>query len=173
MGQFRIPEKQRKGYMMRTWIGLFVGLAAVLTCFGALGGEENDDNEKGEVAVDWQGIPQAARDAILKELGAKPSGIEVKGKDGFIAYEAELETKDGEREVTVAEDGSLITSEEKIDAGALPPEVLARVKSLHFGAEIKEAERVVVIYYEVEVESNGKEHEVRLLANGQTVPIRD
>jgi uncharacterized membrane protein YkoI len=158
---------------MKTWIGLFVGLTAILVCFGALGGEEKDDNEKGEVAVDWQGIPQAARDAILKELGAKPSEIEVKGKNGFIAYEAELETKESEREITVAEDGSLIASEEEIDAGELPPEVLARVKSLHYGAEIKEAERVVVIYYEVEVESQGKEHEVRLFANGQTVPIGD
>jgi uncharacterized protein (DUF2384 family) len=76
--------------------------------------------------------------------------------------------KDGVvREIKLAEDGTIIERETKIDVSALPAAVAEQVKRTHPKAKVLKAELVEQRVYEVEIEEGGKKRTLKVLPCGK------
>ena len=80
---------------------------------------------------------------------------------GHMFYEAEYELDGVAREVKVTEDGHIVAYEQQIPPSGLPRAVVARIQELFPDAEIEEAELAAVNFYEIELEADGREHELK------------
>ena len=141
--------------------------------------DEDDDHEgKGaedeEESVAWNQLPPAVQDALRAALpNVKKAEYARETEDGFVVYEAEYKADGTEHAVKVTEDGQIIETEEQLAPSALPSAIVARLRKQFPDAEIKKAERVVVTFYEIELEAGGKEREIRMFANGQVLDDED
>lgn len=128
--------------------------------------EEEGDKEDGE-SLSWAQLPQAVQKVLEGRLGgAQPDELESESEDGVVVYEAEYEENGIKRAVKLSENGDVLELEEEVASSNLPAAVLAKLKKKYPGAGIQESEVVVQTFYEVTLEVDGKEHEIKLLANG-------
>ena len=122
------------------WIGLFL-------LVGTLSGWADDDH----IAADQ--LPAVVQATIkVKAPNATIKSAEKENEDGKTVFEIELERGDFEIKLEIAEDGTLIKSEEEIPVDALPQAIHDALKKQNLTP--KEAEYVQEgdrIYYEVEV----------------------
>ncbi len=101
---------------MRKYCWLLVAVCVLfltgVTSCSLLGGGGSHEEE----AVTLDQVPEAVKATILTEAGgATLTEIERETEDGAVVYEAEFE-KDGKKmEITVAEDGTLISTEVEED----------------------------------------------------------
>ncbi len=136
--------------------------------------EDGDEDEEGEYddeeSIPWEQLPQAVQDALGKALpDVQITELTQEVEDGFLVYEAAYETNGREHELELTEGGEIIETEEQIAPSSLPPAILARIQDQFPDAKITEAERVVVTFYEIELKAAGKEHEIKILANGRVL----
>ena len=136
--------------------------------------EDGDEDEEGEYddeeSIPWEQLPQAVQDALGKALpDVQITELTQEVEDGFLVYEAAYETNGREHELELTEGGEIIETEEQIAPSSLPPAILARSQDQFPDAKITEAERVVVTFYEIELKAAGKEHEIKILANGRVL----
>jgi uncharacterized membrane protein YkoI len=127
--------------------------------------DEDEDGEEQEVA--WNDLPEPVRNTLsgLKESGM-PVAIKRERENGFVVYEAEY-AKDGrKREIELSENGDYLEVSESVSSSDLPAALLGQIAKRYPGSRIKSAERVVLTYFEIEIDVNGKTREVHLLANG-------
>lgn len=87
--------------------------------------------------------------------------------------EAEFELAETEISATYRPDGTLIETEQEIEAGELPPAIATALQSDYPGARHKEYAKITradkTEVYEVELKLKGKTEEVLYLPNGQKV----
>lgn len=152
---------------------LMISAAGQLLSTGA---EEEDDDEdedgedEDEESVTREQLPRAVQDALSKALpDAQIGELTREAEDGFVVYEAGYEANGAEHEAKLTEGGQIIETEERIAPSALPPAVMVRIQASFPDAEIEEAELVTATFYEIELEAGGKEHEIKIFANGQVI----
>jgi len=127
-----------------------------------------------EETVPMDKAPQAVRAAIEKEVpDAKAMELKREVEDGFAAYEAEFVRSDVKQSLKITEDGTIVEKEQQVAVSTLPPAVAAQVKKHFPKATIREAQQVVLTYYEVTLDVGGKERELKIYANGQPVEDED
>jgi hypothetical protein len=114
-------------------------------------------------------IPAEAKAAILKQAGAnKIAEVEQETHDGVAVYEAEWEVNGAEHEVAVLADGTVVETEEEIDAAQAPAAVRAAIEK-QFGAGAKVSiDRKTVVLYEAEGKVDGKGMEVIFSPTGKS-----
>lgn len=104
--------------MLKHWIcgaAIATGLAGFVTT--AAQGADEKDKAKTELTIDQ--VPAAVKATVTKEAGkdGKIGDIEKKTKDGKTVYEAELTLGDKKYELTIAQDGKLISKKLDQDEG--------------------------------------------------------
>ncbi|WP_163868040.1 PepSY-like domain-containing protein [Myxococcus eversor] len=147
---------------MKTWKAAVMG---ALMTMGLVGPALAKD-----VELQQSQVPPAVRDALASKYPqAKAQRFTKETKKGKTVYEVDLTSSTGKLEVNLAEDGTLLTEEQTLDANALPANVKAGLAASSFGsANIKTAEKETkngTVRYEVIVEQNGTTSE--LVFDGQ------
>ncbi len=141
--------------------------------------DDDDDGEgaaedQAEQAVTWDQLPKSVQDGLTAVLGATvPEKLTREVEDGFTTYEAEFETNGTEYSVKLSDTGDTLETEEKIATSSLPDGVVQRLAQIGPNAEVHEVQQVTVTFYEVELKSKGRTHEIRMLANGQRLDDED
>ncbi len=141
------------------------------------GDEEDEDDEDDEhraavtQEIEIGAAPRAARQAISKRAGdAKLEGVEAITEAGKTVYEASWVKGDVEHEVTVTDDGELISRERALGFDKLPKSLKAMVKKFAAGGELK-LERKTIVLYEAEVMKDGHETEILVDSAGRQVRL--
>jgi hypothetical protein len=161
----------------KTFGRIMVLLVAICGCAllasTVLAKEKADSDKKdAEKSTPVEKAPQAVQAALDKELhGAKATSLKREVHDGFAAYEAEYAANGVECSVKLSEDGTTLETEQGVAVSAIPASVTAQIEKQFPKATIKEAQRVVLTFFEVTLDTGGKEREVKMFANGQ--PVED
>jgi uncharacterized membrane protein YkoI len=120
--------------------------------------------------VKLEDIPSAAQAAIQSHTsGGSIEKITCEKEDGEHFYKVEYIKGGREFELEVDEKGNIMETEEILSMKDLPPAVLATVNAETKGGTIKELAHEIEdgkIFYEVEFEKDGKEHEVKIGEDG-------
>lgn len=133
--------------------------------------EDSGDSER-DIAL--KDVPPAVRTAIERESkGAGDLAVSMEKDDGFTLFEAEYTLDGAKQSIDVTDTGVITAREQVLDSQAIPKEVVAKLLERHPRAEIKEAESVVSMYYEITCQVGAKEKTFRLYANGQEVECED
>ncbi|HOD51509.1 MAG TPA: PepSY-like domain-containing protein [Candidatus Hydrogenedentes bacterium] len=136
--------------------------------------EVEDKDAEDEASISWGRLPKAVQEAFTKAIPAiRIDRVTRETEDGVVVYEAEYTVEGTPREAEVLEDGQILETSERVAAAKLPAAVAAAVKEHFPGAEIEEAEAVHVTYYEIELEVQDKEQEIRVLPDGRILATED
>lgn len=123
-----------------------------------------------EVKVTIDQVPQAVRDAILKEAGnAKIDEIEKETRGDKVTYEAEWKVDGREIELKLAEDGTILAREQEITLDQAPQAVREAILKAAGDNKIKEVSRITrggKTLFEAEWKADGKEVEIKLAEDG-------
>jgi len=161
----------------KTFGRIMVVLVAICSCAllasTVLAKEKADSDKKdAEKSTSVEKAPQAVQAALDKELhGAKATSLKREVADGFATYEAEYAANGVECSMKLSEDGTALETEQGVAVSAIPASVTAQIEKRFPKATIKEAQRVVLTFFEVTLDTGGKESEVKMFANGQ--PVED
>ncbi len=140
--------------------------------------DDDDDDEEMEEAVEASGIPAAVQAAIEREcVGGKIEEIEKEKEHGRVCYEADVIMKGLKYEVSVLEDGTLLSKEleeedealeKDIPLEKLPPAVRATLRREAPKAKALEAEMELATY-EIDVAVGDLRYEIEIAENGLLV----
>jgi uncharacterized membrane protein YkoI len=126
---------------------------------------EQDEEDTQEESITMSQAPEAVRAAFAK---MPPMGdvkkVERITDDDTVAYEITTEMNGKKASVTMTERGEVMEIEKT--AGELPKAVTNEIAEEMKGAKIVSSEMVQLTFYEVIVERDGKQHEVKISANG-------
>src|SRR5690349_14566204 len=96
-----------------------------------------------EEKVSLEKIPSAAAKALKDQAGSdKITNVSKEKDEGKTAYEATFTRKGRVHDVTVSEDGKLISDEEVIPASEAPGAVRAAIEKAAPGGKIEKLERI-------------------------------
>lgn len=139
---------------------------AALTCLFALVHSSSADER-----VALKDVPANALKALLVQSGgAQLRGLSREVEGDRIIYEAKWKSGGRTCEAEVDASGTLLKVGTEIKVKDLPEAVRDRVRKIAGAdARIKEAEKVMVVTYEVEIEKDGKEIELTLSATGKAL----
>jgi uncharacterized membrane protein YkoI len=116
-------------------------------------------------------IPAPARATIEKNTaGGTIRSIEKEESDGKVIYDVEATVGDKKVEYDVAEDGTVLSSEESVPYATLPPSVQAAAEDYFGSAEGLEASKELEegkTFYEVAGKKDGKTRELKLSDTGE------
>lgn len=125
--------------------------------------KENDD----EVEIKFAEAPEAVRTAALKVTNEKSIKKVIKESDeGVTTYEVEFADNGASGSVTLSGMGDVLEVERGITQDKLPPAAQAALKKSYAGASFGEIHLVTKTFYEVEIVTNGKKHEIKVNAAG-------
>lgn len=134
-----------------------------------------------EATDDDELLPQFVIDAVAVAMpGAVLIAAVREEEDGETQYEVLVETEEGNFEIDVATDGTIIEIDEASDEewpispSDLPPEVLAAVERTVPGGRITEAVRESVrgrVVYDVEVDVRGRKFDLEVAADGTVLDV--
>lgn len=127
--------------------------------------------EPKEEKIKLEDAPAAVQSAIKKSVGTGQLGDLVKeALDGKTVFEAEFTVDKVQHSVKVSEAGEVIEEETGIEVNALPAAVSDALKAKYAKGEIEDASLVKAgdkTFYEVDIEVDGAEHEVKIDASGK------
>jgi hypothetical protein len=107
--------------------------------------------------LDPASLPPAVRRTVDQfSEGGKISKAAKAKEDGLPVYKVDVDAAGRKIEIQTTMEGRLFSTEEKIATGSLPPDVLARAKSLFADESTIHAERAIVGAYEVSGDVKGK-----------------
>jgi len=119
-------------------------------------------------------VPAKVLETIKKHFpDAKTESIEKEEEDGKTIYDFEMKLGKVKWEADVAEDGTLIETEQQIEEKDTPPAVMGAVKQKFPRGSIKEVmaktkgEEKTVHEYEVVVRDEAKDHELTVSPDGK------
>ena len=119
-------------------------------------------------------VPAKVLETIKKHFpDAKTESIEKEVEDGKTIYDFEMKLGKVKWEADVAEDGTLIETEQQIEEKDTPPAVMGAVKQKFPRGSIKEVmaktkgEEKTVHEYEVVVRDEAKDHELTISPDGK------
>ncbi len=148
--------------MNARWMLLSVAVAALLLPVACANAKE--------VQVTIDQVPQAVREAILKEAGeAKIDEIEKETKGDKVTYKADWKVDGKEVEITLAENGTILAREQEITLEQAPQAVREAILKAAGDNKIKEVSRITrgnKTLFEAEWKADGKEVEIKLAEDG-------
>ena len=151
-----------------TWVAVtsIVILGAFSAAISATAGEKEE-----QTTIDK--VPAVVKAAIEKATaGGKVKEIEKEQYDGKVVYEVDY-VKDGkEKEIQVAEDGTIVKTEEKTTIDKVPAVVKAAIEKATAGGKVKEIEKEQYdgkVVYEVDYVKDGEEKEIQVAEDGTIV----
>jgi hypothetical protein len=128
----------------------------------------NEEDEEADEKVTLDQVPAKVREALTKLAGgAKITSIEKGNMDGAIGYEAEWMVNGRKVEAAVTTDGTLLGTEEVLDAKDVPEAVRQAAAKMFPGAQKLTFEKETKITYEVVAEIDGKKHEADISPGGK------
>jgi len=131
--------------------------------------------EQYEQQISRKGVPAAVLAAFEKAYpNAKIKGFSKETDNGQLVYEIESEEGSVTRDVTYTADATLVSIEETLDTGTLPPGVKAALDTKFPGGKIRKAEKVTkgtVVAYEFKVKHNGRTTEIAFDAEGNELKL--
>jgi len=138
-----------------------------VTADGKVIEEEEEADEEKEEKITMDQVPAKAREVLMKLAGeGKITEVVKETDDGAVSYEAEWTIKGLSYEAEVTEEGALISSEETMDANAVPEAVRkAAAKLFPAGAKLTFTKEIEVTY-EVSCTIDGKEKEIEISPAG-------
>ncbi len=143
---------------MKTWsiLGLFTTLG--LVAFAA------------EIKINIQDLPPAVQRAMKAQTnGATILGASKEREDGRMTYEVETRVNNKGRDLTFAEDGTLLEVEQEVNLDSIPPRAKDAIQRRIGDGIIKKVESVTRgshVSYEAQFTRNGKNMEVAVNADG-------
>jgi uncharacterized membrane protein YkoI len=142
-----------------------------------LADKDGDKDEGDEQKIAPKDLPPAIVAGAAKAYpSGQITGAEKKEDDGKIKYEVDVTVGTQSFELKLAEDGTLLSQSEDIDAKNLPAAVTAGVKSVLPDAVIGEAEKKIKdgkTVYELDVKSGGKNLEVKVAEDGTVLSQKE
>jgi uncharacterized membrane protein YkoI len=133
--------------------------------------------EGSETKVLLDKIPAAAAKALKEQAGdEKITNLSKEKDDGKTVYEATFTRKGRVHDVTVGEDGKLISDEETIPTSEAPKAVLAAIEKEAPGGKIEKLERIKEggkVSYEALISAKGRREEIKFDAKGKVLERED
>ena len=145
-------------------VGLFLAVfGAALVVGGAV--------VAGEIGGD---IPAAVQEAAKQIAGAGASiKYEVESEGGHAVYEVGFKKDGTKQEVELTAAGEVIESEMEISEDGLPEAVRQAIAALSPNTDVDDVSKVQLTFYEVELEVDNVEKEMRFLADGRVLELED
>jgi len=129
--------------------------------------EESGGEEEDEQVVTLEATPMAVRDAFARLAPATSvKKVERLTDEGAVRYEIEFLADGIEQSATFSEGGQLIELEREMPVDKLPAAVQAALSHDFPGGTLSKAESVQLSFYEVQVTSAGRKHDVKVYATG-------
>jgi uncharacterized membrane protein YkoI len=142
-----------------------------------LADKDGDKDEADEQKIAAKDLPPAVVAGVSKAYPiGQITGAEKKEDDGKIKYEVDVTVGTQKFELKLAEDGTLLSQSEDVDAKDLPAAVTGGVKSALPDAVIGEAEKKIKngkTVYELDVKSGGKNLEVKVAEDGTVLSQKE
>ncbi len=148
------------------WLTGFI-LIAGIAVFGTVQTTIAEDDER---SVKWDALPASVQQAFLAAFdGEQPGDVVAETEGGMTVYEAE----EDDVEVEVGENGEVLEIETEIANSQLPEAVRQAIMQQYDGAKIKEAVKIQIMAYEVEIKVGDNTHELMYFGNGQQLSGED
>jgi uncharacterized membrane protein YkoI len=148
--------------------------ASMLAADKDKGGEKDEADEQKLTAKDLP--PAVVAGAAKAYPTGQITGAEKNNEDGKIKYEVDVTVGAQKFELKLAEDGTLLSQSQDVDAKDVPTAVIAGVKSALPDAAIGDAEKKVKdgkTVYELDVKSGGKNLEVKVAEDGTVLSQKE
>lgn len=133
--------------------------------------------EDAEEKVSFEKIPAAAAKALKEQAGGeKITGLSKEKENGKTIFEATFKRKGRVHDVTVDEDGKLVSDEETIPVSEAPGVIHEAIEREHPGGKIEKFERITEgkkISYEALISSKGKREEIKFDSKGKVIERED
>ena len=117
--------------------------------------------------------PAVARTAEQQSQGARVRGYTQDNENGQVEYEVEMTVSGHSKDVSIGADGRVLEVEEQVEMGALPAAVQAGLKQKAGSRSITKIESItkhdVIVAYEAQVMTQGKQKEIQVGPLGQTL----
>ena len=124
----------------------------------------------GEIKINIQDLPPAVQSAMRAQTnGATILGASKEREDGRMTYEVETRLNNKGRDLTFAEDGTLLEVEQEVNLDSLPQRAQEAIRMRAGAGTIKKIESVAQgahISYEAEFIRDGKNREIAVNADG-------
>jgi uncharacterized membrane protein YkoI len=130
-----------------------------------------------EKRLDYKDLrPDVQKTAQRESKGATVRGYSKDVENGKIEYEVEMIVGGKSRNVSIDPSGKVIEVEQQVARDAVPSVAMAAIRKQAKGGSIRKVEEVrsgAETAYEAQILSNGKQREIRVLADGSTAPEQD
>lgn len=142
---------------------LFMLVVGVLTA--TVNSWAGDDMEG--VAIAFNALPSSVQQMALKSFDVRNiSEIEKRAEAETVQYDVEGISNGEKIELTFAEDGTLIQQSVQTDFAALPALAKQALMKDYPDGEVREIEKVVETFYQVEITADGKTRNIEVKASG-------
>jgi len=147
-----------------------IAIGAAL-CFSAIAAEDNEE----KVSLDK--LPAAVAKALKQQAGKdKITDLSKEKEHGKTLYEATFKRDGRVHDVTVDEEGNLVSDEETIPTSEAPQAIHDAIEREHPGAKIEKLERITEgkkVSYEALLSSKGKREEIKFDTKGKVIERED
>ena len=124
--------------------------------------------------VKLKDLPPAVQRTVQDQSkGATIRGLSKEAEHGRTIYEVEMTVNGHGKDVSMDASGTVIEVEEEVALGSIPAAARAAIEKAAAGGKIAKVEKVTRgerIAYEAALRKDGKRSEVRVGAEGQTLP---
>lgn len=155
--------------MMRGAVALLIAVAFTATVRADESSNEHQDDDAQRVTL--ADVPAAVRAVIEKHVGnGEIKKIDKEKEDGKIVYDVEAKKNGKDIELSIAEDGTILTSEESVAYASLPAAVRAAAEKKLGGPGDYKASKEIEdgkTAYEIEAKSNGKHITLKFSETGE------
>jgi uncharacterized membrane protein YkoI len=140
-------------------------------CFSAFAAEDTEQ----KVSLDK--LPAAVAKALQAQAGKdKITDLSKERENGKTLYEATFKRNGRVHDVTVDEEGKLVSDEETIPTSEAPDAIREAIEREHPGGKINKLERITEgkkVSYEALISSKGKREEIKFDTKGKVIERED
>jgi uncharacterized membrane protein YkoI len=151
--------------------GITIIALGTALCFSALAA----DTEEKVPSLDK--LPAAVAKALKQQAGdSKITDLSKEKEEGKTVYEATFKKNGRVHDVTVDEEGKLVSDEETIPTSEAPEAIRDAIEREHPGGKIEKLERITEgkkISYEALLSSKGKREEIKFDTKGKVIERED
>jgi hypothetical protein len=133
--------------------------------------------ESGEEKVSLDKVPPSVSKSLQQHAGGeKITNVSREKEDGKTVYEGTFKKNGRVHDLTVDENGKLVSDEETIPASEAPPAIQEAIKREHPEGKIQKLERITEgrkISYEALISGKGKREEIKFDEKGKVLERED
>jgi uncharacterized membrane protein YkoI len=140
--------------------------------------DKKEKPEKGEKHLKRSALPAAVqKTADEQSKGSTVKGYATEMENGMRVYEVELNAGGHTKDVTIAEDGTVLAIEEQVNFDKLPAAVADALKKKAGSGSITKVESITkngnLVAYEAVVKTGKKTAEIQVGPDGQDLPKKE